>query len=282
MALSNVNFTSVIVLSPHPDDGILSCGGLLRWALSQQRLAALLTIFDGNAPSSVSSFAKKYFPYSSSQNIMRLRRAEDRVAAACLGVAQSSLLLPEAIFRNDLDGKPLYRKESDLFDAAAIETEADLIQAIKPMVVNFLQTKIQPLILSPKGIGNHVDHQICREIGLYLLSKGYTVWFYEDMPYALAEASKRGDEPGWETILINSSLIEFSQKIEACAYYRSQIQPLFGSEIRMKKLLLDHARLVASEEGSYAERVWQFKDSGLPQNKEIQGAKTYRDYSPDM
>ena len=50
----------------------------------------------------------------------------------------------------------------------------------------------------------------------------------------------------------------------------------------MKKLLLDHARLVASEEGSYAERVWQFKDSGLPQNKEIQGAKTYRDYSPDM
>nr|WP_219899071.1 hypothetical protein [Pontibacter ummariensis] len=60
-----------------------------------------------------------------------------------------------------------------------VENELTLVEEIK----SYLVANVEGLLLCPLGIGNHIDHAICREAVLELYKK-FDVLFYEDLPYA--------------------------------------------------------------------------------------------------
>ena len=109
----------------------------------------------------------------------------------------------------------------------------------------------------PLGIGGHVDHQLCRDVGVRLLTEGRqwvmpgpeyagTVVFYEDFPYAYWNEFRHLGELG---IDLNGALgsdvsltptyadvtDQEERKIRGIALYESQIERLFDDDIMMAK-----------------------------------------------
>src|SRR4029079_1774806 len=117
-------------------------------------------------------------------DLMARRRVEDERYAY---FAESSIVfldLPDAVFRG-------YEGDAELLGTPRDddETPFDLLRAeidrLEPQRVYF-----------PLGVGGHVDHQLCRDVGVGLLEEprrwvmpgpdyAGMVAFYEDFPYAL-------------------------------------------------------------------------------------------------
>jgi len=131
----------------------------------------------------------------------------------------------------------------------------------------------------PLAVGDHVDHQLCREVGLSLLDEGRR-WvmpapdfagrlaFYEDFPYAWWHdfedparwPSAAFDLPaGVELQARYSDISELmDQKAAGIRMYGSQIRRLFESDQGMLDDLAGyHSRVaLAGATGRYAERYW--------------------------
>ena len=80
-----------IYLSPHLDDAVLSAGGLIYEQAQSGDPVEIWTLLCGYAPSEeVSPFAQalhQQWGFGSAEETVRLRRAEDRNAAAALGAS---------------------------------------------------------------------------------------------------------------------------------------------------------------------------------------------------
>jgi len=125
--------------------------------------------------------------------VMASRRVEDERYAYFAEASLVFLDLPDAVFRgyegdDQLLGGP---REDDL---SAFEVLRREIVRLEPQSVYL-----------PLGIGNHVDHVLCREAGMGLLQEGRRwvmpgpewagqVTFYEDFPYAWWKAFSRLDD----------------------------------------------------------------------------------------
>ena len=114
---------------------------------------------------------------------MAKRRLEDETFAAFAEGSIVFLDLPDAVFRGYANDEELLNTPRP-DDRAPYELLRREIARLEP----------QKLYL-PLGIGNHVDHQLCRDVGVRLLAEGRRwvmpgpdyagiVTFYEDFPYA--------------------------------------------------------------------------------------------------
>ena len=203
----------------------------------------------------------------SGADAMTLRRMEEERFAFLMEASVVFLDLPDAVYRG-------YEGDEQLLGAPQEDDEApyDLLRReivrLEPQMVYF-----------PLGIGNHVDHQLVREVGLSLLAEGRR-WvmpgpnfigrlsFYEDFPYAwwtdfdgpasdgrlrLDLPAGVGLEPQYSDI---TELME--RKAAGIRLYASQIQRLFESEQGMYDDLAGyHARIaLAGGVNGYAERYW--------------------------
>ena len=90
---------------------------------------------------------------------MAQRRLEDETFAAFAEASIVFLDLPDAVFRGYASDEELLNAPRD-DDAAPYEILRREIVRLEP----------QKLYL-PLGIGNHVDHQLCREVGVRLLGE---------------------------------------------------------------------------------------------------------------
>ena len=115
--------------------------------------------------------------------LMATRRLEDERYALFAEAALVLLDLPDAVFRGyEGDDELLGRPRDD--DAAPIELVRREIARLEPQKVYL-----------PLGVGDHVDHQLIRRVGMAMLAErrawvmpgpdwAGTVAFYEDFPYA--------------------------------------------------------------------------------------------------
>jgi LmbE family N-acetylglucosaminyl deacetylase len=196
------------------------------------------------------------------------RRVEDERYAYFAEASIVFLDLPDAVFRGyegdeDLLGSP---RSDDTAPYDALRTEI---------------TRLEPQkVYLPLGVGGHVDHQLCRSVGIGLLNESRRwvmpgpeyagiVTFYEDFPYALW-----GDFKRLEQVSTNGELAlpadvgltpeyadvtdQLERKISGITIYESQLERLFGGKKQMAGAVRAWGRQVASlgNIDGVAERYW--------------------------
>jgi len=201
-------------------------------------------------------------------DIMAKRRLEDEKFALFAEASIVFLDLPDAVFRG-------YEGDGELLAAPRDDDEAPY-EILRREIVRLEPQKVY----LPLGVGNHVDHQLCRDVGVRLLAEGrrwvmpgpeYTgiVTFYEDFPYAWwndfgrIEDLPRGvfdDVPADVAIAPEYADItdQLERKVTGIALYGSQMGRLFGGTDDMARQVRAHGRKVAllGGGGGAAERYW--------------------------
>ncbi|MGB9641545.1 MAG: PIG-L deacetylase family protein [Anaerolineales bacterium] len=235
-----------IFLSPHFDDVVFSCGGLI-WELTQRGDDVAVWTITTAKPNltNLSPFAAQLHQrWGSLLDAVDVRMAEDSRAAQILGFRQKWFPVLDCIYRRAKDGTFLYDSESSLFgdlnpeDDALIEWLANELKALR-------KSKVQ--LISPLGVGHHVDHQLTRKAAE---ASGLPLWFYAEVPYILKHAD-------WQTkwlialspVLnqtISPQAVHYWQK--AAAAYASQISTFWSDEIILQE---DLQRLVNQGWGGF-------------------------------
>jgi LmbE family N-acetylglucosaminyl deacetylase len=194
-----------------------------------------------------------------------MRRLEDERYAYFSEASVIFLDLPDAVYRGyDGDAELLGGPRDD--DPAPLDLLRSEIVRLEPQMVYF-----------PLGIGGHVDHQLCRDVGVSLLGEGRRwvmpgpgfvgrVSFYEDFPYAWwGEGSAREDAAALDLPTGVNVEAQYSdigdviaRKAAGIRVYASQLPRLFETDQTMLDDLYGyHAKVALSGGvGGYAERYW--------------------------
>ncbi|HEY2193335.1 MAG TPA: PIG-L family deacetylase [Actinomycetospora sp.] len=185
-----------LVLSPHLDDAVLSCGALLG-ELAPRSEITVLTLFteatDGPHGRAARSFLRQC-AHPDAATLFRARRAEDRAVVGSLGARPEHLGLTDALFRRRdvptalagvgrLVPELLHRYPTFRFDIARGRVSRG-DRALRAELAARIAARAgeADLLLCPLGVGRHVDHLLTRDLGLAW--PGPVVWF-SDFPYAL-------------------------------------------------------------------------------------------------
>jgi len=197
------------------------------------------------------------------------RRLEDERYALFAEASLVLLDLPDAVFRG-------YESDEELLAAQRADDDPAL-EAVRREI-----TRLEPQkVYLPLGIGDHVDHQLMRRVGMSLLGDARRwampgpewagiVTFYEDFPYSwwrgfthlgdLPEAARAEVPDGislWTEYADIADQVE--RKITGISLYESQLDRLFGGRLKMADATRREGRRVAELgglEGSFAERYW--------------------------
>ncbi len=142
-----------IVISPHPDDAVWSCGGILRAWAERGDDVVVCTLFDADES----------------------RRREDVSALGALSVEVRGLRLPEAADRGFYPG-PLSRRRG--IHADDLRTVDIVARALLPRL------RGADAVLLPRADRTHVDHLIARLAGEAAAFTSRTpTSYYPEFPY---------------------------------------------------------------------------------------------------
>ncbi len=201
-------------------------------------------------------------------DLMARRRVEDERFAYFAEASIVYLDLPDAVFRG-------YEGDDELLGVPRPDDEAPY---------DLLRQEIDRLepqkVYLPLGVGGHVDHQLCREVGIRMLQEprrwvmpgpdyAGMVTFYEDFPYAWWNDFKRLEDLGSDPLAALpadiSVIPEFAditdqieRKIMGISLYESQLERLFDGKIQMADAVRAYGRTLAEFGGvsGAAERYW--------------------------
>lgn len=227
-----------LYLSPHYDDAIFSCGGLIHAQRQAGCRVGVLTLCAGSPdPRPCSPLARRYeSAWSESGDGLALRRAENSAALSSLGMCIWSGGAPDAVYRASA-GSPYYSTRADLFGDPHWRDAAAVLPVWTEQVRHLVEEEAQPVLLyAPLGVGGHVDHELARRLAQHMGEAGRVVRFYEDYPYVeltpggIEEAQDRFGPHTWTC---GTVAIDVRAKIEAVRNYRTQIGPVFGCEKTM-------------------------------------------------
>lgn len=250
-----------IIFSPHLDDAVLCCGGLMAKYIAAGDSVTMQTIFCGLVQPPYSPLATSFHnKWGNPKDMVRLRRAEDMAAGVKLGAEVVHGNRVEPIYRKGEQGQWLYHKVEDIFGERH-PADDYLVEEIFEEIVGRDDIGESKLYF-PLGIGHHVDHIIMFEVGLMLLARGYNVQFFEDFPYTIQKDNyevRRWELPGFEPVVTALSLNEMEAKIEAFLYYRSQVPMLFKGFDRVPEVFMGFGRSVNQDARLFGERLWYKK-----------------------
>lgn len=225
------DFKKAMFVSPHFDDAILSCSGLIASYIKRGKSIQICTVFTEiqKEINKLSQVIKEYVAEDMGileDNVdmheckkwITLRRQEDERACKYLGCKKRELKYLDAIFRME-QNQYIYDTEESLFEKVY---EASLVdELIKQFTI---LCKDFDACFFPMAIGNHIDHRILHHVGLKIAEKYNQVYYYHEIPYCI----------GTEVQYPRSNLYDVSEfmeiKIKAISYYGTQLKGLFGSK----------------------------------------------------
>lgn len=245
--------TRLVVLSPHLDDAVLSCGAMLAAARDAAADATVLTVFNGRPDGPLSAEARRFHTECGhGDNAMALREAEDDLALQTLGVRTTRLGLPEALYRRDDRGQPRYAHPGAIFRSSH-DTEASLIDRLASEFSRLTAITSADLLLAPLGIGGHIDHKVVAAAANHLSLA--TLW-YEDVPYVIYDHCRewrRDLEPADPTIRV-ATHTQWRTKLDAISRYASQHAILWPDPSNWRSFVTSYGHSVGN--GAPAERFW--------------------------
>ena len=201
-------------------------------------------------------------------DLMARRRLEDERFAYFAEASIVFLDLPDAVFRG-------YEGDEELLGMPRADDDAPF-ELLRREIVRLEPQKVY----LPLGVGGHVDHQLCREVGIRLLQEGRSwvmpgpdyagiVTFYEDFPYAWWNDFRGLDDlpsnplsalPPDVSIIPEFADItdQLERKITGITLYESQIERLFDDKLEMARAVRAYGRVIAGlgDVAGSAERYW--------------------------
>ncbi len=228
-----------IYLSPHFDDAVLSCGGLIHAQARQGLTVEIWTLFGGAPPAgSLSDFARQIHALwgtGDGPQTVALRKEEDLAAAARLGVEVVHFDFLDCIYRRAPDGEPLYPQsvfvpphplDADLPAVMAAALDSELLA--------------EDILVCPLALGGHVDHVLARTA---IERLGRPLRYYADIPYLVNyPESLPAASAGLEREGFPLSEADLRAWQEAAAAYASQIDSLLKVEASLDQVLRDYWR----------------------------------------
>ncbi|MCD2188200.1 PIG-L deacetylase family protein [Actinomycetospora soli] len=185
----------ILVLSPHLDDGVLSCGALLS-TLTRSEIT-VLTLFTACSPGPHTRAARSFLrqcAHPDAASLFAARRAEDREVVGRLDARAEHAGHVDALFRRravpGAVGRVLpelaHRYPTYRFDIARGRVSRG-DRALRAALATDLARRVRDvdLLLAPLGVGRHVDHLVTRDLGPTWPGR---VVYYADLPYALSHA----------------------------------------------------------------------------------------------
>jgi LmbE family N-acetylglucosaminyl deacetylase len=251
-----------ICLSPHLDDVVLSCGGMIH-ALAQRGARVLVaTFFAGSPPDdAITPFALELKErWGNAEDPVAVRREEDQAAVRAIGAEALHLPYLDCVYRQDASGQVAYYPTVEHIFADVHPAEADLPQRLLADLEARLPHTAHATVYAPLTAGHHVDHILVLRMALAMLKRGHKVLFYEDYPYAgnakVVEAAL-APWPGhcWKRQTIFLGEADLRAKGRAVACYASQISTFWQNTQEMEEAL--RAQALAVGHGQYGENLWQ-------------------------
>jgi LmbE family N-acetylglucosaminyl deacetylase len=219
-------------------------------------------------PTQGASYTTDVVEAASAGQVVAKRRVEDERYAYFAEASIVFLDLPDAVFRGYEGDDQLLGpvREDDPSPASILARE---ITRLEPQNVYF-----------PLGVGNHVDHVLCREAGVALLGESRrwvmpgprwagNVVFYEDFPYAWwtgFESPEQLPAGALEGVPDDVALTpryadiseQLERKVQGILLYESQLDRLFGGPKEMASAVRQYGARVAAlgRVGGSAERYW--------------------------
>ena len=215
---------SLLVVSPHLDDAVLSLGALLARVARSGKRAAVLTVFAGDTDSLKPCGGwDRRGGFATEGEAARARRLEDRAACGLLGAEPHWLSFSEADYREALDGDAV---RSAILAVVTRLAPGDLLVPGFPLV-NPDHAWVRALFE-----GWELP---CRRLGLYA-----------EQPYRFRSAGARPGD-GW--ISAGRDPRDVWKKRRAILAYRSQMKLLGLDRHRNSKLnrMLLHERIRGGE-----------------------------------
>src|ERR1017187_4028537 len=228
----------LVVLSPHLDDAVLSCGALMIYAARRTPVTAA-TLFTEAGPPPCTLSARRYLRQvgaRDAETLYRQRRSEDRAVLESMAVTWVHAGLTEAQYRHrNVAGSrrwwsgllpelahiyPVYRLH--VVSGRVAPADAGTLRD----ACEFIQRLACPgpaLVLAPLGVGGHVDHVLVRTAAE---RSGARVVYYSDFPY-----NQR--DPVYNAFIQHKGLVEMrwvklaEAKAELIRAYGPQVETLF-------------------------------------------------------
>ena len=256
-----------LFLSPHYDDAVLSCGGLIHKLVGEGQRVVVRTIM-GGAPSATAVpdtpiTRDLHARWAAGENPVEARIKEDEAAVTSLGAsAEHMLYWMDCVYRVSRKGEPLYTTEESLWGEIH---PGDVAAQLLPTLV-LAPNDVVHGIYVPMGAGRHVDHRIVRDWGLEL-RKQYpwvALKFYEEYPYietagavekALEFFATLEPPLKLEAEIVPLQEADVAAKVKAVGYYTSQISSFWADAAAMDAGL--RASLTRTGGGQPAERLWK-------------------------
>ena len=228
--------SAAVIMSPHLNDAVLSCGALLAH-LVRRCPVTVVTVFTAAAPPPWSLSARRQLRalgVTDAEDFFEQRRAEDNKVLAEIGAEVVHLGLRDALFRRVgevADGQEAYTRQRPAypafrFDAARgriARTDAGLAAEVAARMREVVREAGARVLFAPLGIGRHVDHLITRRAAQYL---GLGTVYYSDFPYSETAVPERSfvRRAG---LVPHPWLIGRAENADRIAGYRTQFAGLF-------------------------------------------------------
>lgn len=249
-----------LFVQPHYDDAALSCGGTIAAFARAGFAPAVITVFASEVVDSmVGDFAAwkhARWQLTDVDQVVATRRDEDARAAAILGAGLRWLGLPDAIYRDR------YASDAQLYGSLHPD-EMALADHLAEELAQLPEWRPGNAVFVPLAVGSHVDHLLVFEAGLRLAARGFDVWAYEDLPYAIHTpqgvaarlAQARGHTVEGEDRFDIAATLD--AKLDAIACYASQLPVIFRFTDDFRCAMAAHAASAA--DGRPAERFWRLR-----------------------
>ncbi|HEX9013106.1 MAG TPA: PIG-L family deacetylase, partial [Anaerolineaceae bacterium] len=262
-----------LFLSPHLDDAVLSCGGLIARLGAAGERVVVATIFTGDlGPGMPVSWlaSRNQRAWRLPERPFAVRQHEDRRAVSALGAEAVHIGLLDGMYRGKMDPvtgriQPYYPEDTvgvgvDPEDGRII---GEQIKRAMNQLFKMYCGDAGLRVFCPVGYSGHVDHQLVRKEAEVVFGQQSLV-YYEEHPYATRqETDLKPDFLGqdafqgmWNPKLLMLTHAEVERRISAAACYVSQIPGLYPSMIERG------LEILAARIPSIGEAVWSMHWKG--------------------
>lgn len=224
-----------VFLSPHFDDVVLSCGGIIWEQLRRGAQVSIWTVCAAPAPQGdLSPFAEQlHTRWGTGVQATEQRRQEDIASCEMLGVTYQHLGLQDCIYRTGNHGSFLYASESSL-TGPLHPADRQWVDVLG----NHLAQHIPPSarLVSPLAFGNHVDHQLTRIAAEHLSRR---LWYYADYPYVARKPAQLEEliADGWTPTKFKVSQAGLAHWQASIVAHASQISTFWSDLDEMRQAI---------------------------------------------